>query len=538
MASLPSSPHFNEVLPGHAVGNRRAAAVFNPWLAAVALFLIFFASRVHALTLLPLHFDEAVHLKRALEVWNGHPFWDITDGRIINQWAIAALYPQNAPVFVARAATILVAMPGFAAGYALARRWFGQSGGLLAAIFWLACPYLFFYERTALADAEAGSLAVVTIWAALRLSRTGRRRDAVLTGLALAVTLLFKFTAAPFLLSIVLLVLFFGKTPWRQRGERLLLIGLTILLCFAAPLLYSAVQRRFGIAASWLVGSGGHGFTLQDNFGRSWAQLVDYGTVIWSLFLGVGLLGVMLGPLPVTFRAGNQRGRSDLLVLLGAAALPLVFILFAVAFVMPRHLVVGVPIMLTLGGAGLGLLVDHVSYCYLRSSWWRPALSGALIAGLAIGVVPFARIAYSAPGALPLPPIERGQYLTGYSAGFGLREAVQDFPHNIGAVGTPIIASMYPDGCRLANFYDLWGHQMRCTDAPGLELIENALEAQPDYGVIYVLTEAPPIGLDPSQLAALPHAKVTRIDSYPRPGEGPQTASVVLWQIQRLAADD
>src|SRR5262249_10238566 len=154
---------------------------------------------------------------RAIEVWHGHPFWQISDGRIINQWVIAALYPQNAPVFAARMATILVVLPGLAAGYALARRWFGRTSALFAAVLWMGCPYLFFYERTAMIDAEAGALAVLAIWAALRLVRTGSRRDALLTGLALAVAMLFKFTATPFMISVGLLVLCLGQTPVRQR---------------------------------------------------------------------------------------------------------------------------------------------------------------------------------------------------------------------------------------------------------------------------------------------------------------------------------
>ena len=79
---------------------------------AVVLLLIWFASRIPALTQMPLFNDEGVHLTRAIEVWYGHPFWNISDGRIINQWPIALFYPQHAPVFVARMATVLVVLLG------------------------------------------------------------------------------------------------------------------------------------------------------------------------------------------------------------------------------------------------------------------------------------------------------------------------------------------------------------------------------------------------------------------------------------------
>ena len=524
--------------PARSVGQEPGRSSLRHLSVLIALVMIYVATRVYALCLMPLYFDEEVHLTRAIEVWHGHPFWDISDGRIINQWAIAAFYPQNAPVFAARIATVLVALPGFAAGYAVARRWFGRTAGLLAAGVWITCPYLFFYERTAMIDAEAGALAVVAIWASLRLIQTGRRQDALLTGLALAIAMLFKFTAVPFVGSVGLIVLFLGKVPWRQRLENFALIGLVILTCFTVPLLYAATHQGFSVVFGWLAGSGGRGLTWAWNLETLWAQVVDYGTVIWSLFFGVGLLGIIVGHPPASFRSRGLRGRRDIYLLLSASALPLAVILVLVAFVMPRHFVVGVPILLTLAGGGLGILIDQVPRAAPRFGWLVPALTSVATILLVLGIIPFARLAYTSPGALPLPPLERGQYLTGYSAGFGLREAVLDFPRTVGPVGTPIVASMYPDGCRLANFYDTWGYHMRCVDAPGLEVIQSTLAAQPVNGTVYVLAEAQPIGLNPAWMMALPQVKVTRVTGYARPGETADTASVVLWQIEKISAHD
>ncbi|MBC6934987.1 MAG: hypothetical protein DWB42_04030 [Chloroflexi bacterium] len=126
---------------------------------------------------LPLHNDEGLHLTRAVEVWNGHPFWAISDGKIINHWLIAAFYPQNAPVFAGRIATLFVSMIGLAAGCALAKRLSGAAGALLAGGLWIMSPYLFFYERLAFSDAEAGALVVVAVWLALCASRSGPAWD-------------------------------------------------------------------------------------------------------------------------------------------------------------------------------------------------------------------------------------------------------------------------------------------------------------------------------------------------------------------------
>ncbi|MEO8397624.1 MAG: glycosyltransferase family 39 protein, partial [Chloroflexota bacterium] len=171
------------------------------------LLLILWFSRIPALDALPLHNDEGLHLTRAVEVWNLHPFWEIRDGKIINQWAIALFYPQNAPVFAGRIATVFVSLIGFAAGYALIRRIFGKKAALMAGVLWIASPYLFFFERLALSDAEAGALVVLALWASWTLAERGTIRRAIFTGIALALATLFKFTAAPFALSVALIVL-------------------------------------------------------------------------------------------------------------------------------------------------------------------------------------------------------------------------------------------------------------------------------------------------------------------------------------------
>jgi hypothetical protein len=135
-------------------------------------------------------------------------------------------------------------------------------------------------------------------------------------------------------------------------------------------------------------------------------------------------------------------------------------------------------------------------------------------------------IAFSNPGNLLLPDSERRQFITEHSSGFGLREAVLLFPQTVTRRDYPIIGSMFPDGCKRANFYAVDGFAMRCPGAPGMLEVQSALA---DQGGVYLLTDsAPLIGLDVSTLDA--HA--TRIAAYPRPGETDETATVVLWLLE------
>ncbi len=477
----------------------------------ITLLLVLWGTRLPALDIFPLHNDEGLHLTRALEVWKLHPFWEINDGKIINHWFIALFYPQHAPVFAGRIATMFVALIGLAAGYALIRNLFGTLPAIFAGMLWIASPYLFLYERFAFSDPEAGALIVLTLWASLRLSRIGTRRDALLTGVVLALAALFKLTAAPYALMVTLIVLFGGHSTMAQKLRNLVIVAVTVIALFAVPLLYLQLRGGgFGIALGWIVGSQpGRQAGFGENLNRLWEQLIGFGSIGWSVLLGIGLIGLLI----VT----KSRG----LLLIIASFLPLGLIIVFGAEVMPRHFVVALPLALTLGGAGLGLLIQRLDKRALRAG---AATLITLI--LSVGIIPFATQAYTDPGNLPLPAAERTQYITDHSAGFGLREAVIDFPHTIPDQNAVIVASMFPDSCRRAQFYDLSRYKLICTEAAGLREIRAALT---DQGSVFVLAEKPPIGL------MLRHidAKATRIAAYPRPGETPETASVILWRLDR-----
>lgn len=520
----------------------------------VLLLLLLLASRAAALGALPLHNDEGLHLTRAVEVWHGHPFWEIRDGKIVNHWAIAVFYPQHTPEFAARLPTVLIGLIGLAAVYTLVCARFGLTAALIAGGLWIACPYLFFYERLGFSDAEAGALVVVALLAALRLARTGAIRDAVLTGLALAAAALFKFTAVPFSLSVALIVLLLSSAPLARRIGLLVIVGAVVAACFAVPVGYLLLRGGdfFGIALGWIGGVSGGEPAFAANLARLWANLTGYGSALWALLMITGLVSV------VAF--GGRVGRT----LLAAALLPLLIIMLFGREVLPRHYVVTLPTALMLGGAGLGILltqppappriqegsktlIPNPSPSWREgnlaaleanenasASWMRRGLTVLIGAVLAVGFVPFAGAAYTTPGNLPLPEEERRQFITEHSSGFGLREAVQDFP-NIIEQAVPIIASMFPDGCRRANFYAVNGWEMVCADAPGLPQIQAALD---EFGAAYVLVDTPPhIGADMADVSATLSAQMTRVKAYPRPGESEDSATVVLWRVVRESAE-
>lgn len=481
----------------------------------VLLLVLFCATRLPALEALPLHNDEGLHLRRAVEVWDLHPFFDISDGKIINHWPIAALYPQNAPVFVGRIPTILVSLLGLAAGYALLVHVVGFGAALLGAVFWITSAYLFFFERIAFSDSQAGALIVIAVYFAVRLRKTGTLGDAILTGLAFSAAVLFKFTAAPYVLTILILL---DWRDLRRSARHLLVMAIVGAVCFAVPLAYLLLTGRdfFGIALEWVAGGGGGDTTFAQNLMRFGEQLFGFGVPasILALMLLGGLIGALLIP---------KLGWRLCLAWLA----PLLIILILGNDIQPRHYVVALPLAAILAGAGWGYW-GSADKLPMRLTATPLRVGGGVFAlVLLLAFLPFALTAYRDPAALPLPDLVRRAHITEFSAGYGLREAVWDFPNKILPAGTPVISSMYPDSCRRANFYAVNGLTMLCGDAPMQAAVEAALS---EHGAVYVLVEnAGVIGLAPSEI----DGRATQIAAYPRPDETEATASVVLWRFER-----
>lgn len=485
----------------------------------IAGLLLWWLTRLAALEALPLHNDEGLHLTRAVEVWNGHPFWAISDGKIINHWVIAALLPQAAPAFAGRLATLLVCAAGLAAGASLARRWGGPPGWALVCGLWIAAPYLFFYERLAFSDAQAGALVVVAVWAAARAARRGRLDDAILTGLALSLAILFKFTAAPFALTVTLLILA-GRAPWRRRAAQLALAAGVVAAGLSVPLAYLALRggEVFAVALGW-VGAGDRGADFGANAAHLWAQLSGFGAFAWAALLVAGLA---LLPRVTRLEGGLSRlsGARALL----AWGLPVALILLLGREVQSRHFVVALPLALTLAGVGLGRGIRR----FRRAAVQRLTMTAGLGA-LLVGGLPFMLTAYADPARLPLPDDVRYEHVTSHSAGYGLRAAVADLPALTAARPAPIVGSMFPDSCRRANFYAAAAARLICADAPGLLAIEAALD---EAGAVYVLSDsAPHIGVSGEALATL--GRTTRLAQYMRPGETEAAASVSLWLVEQ-----
>ena len=462
--------------------------------------------------------DEALHLTRAVEVWNGHPFWQINDGKIINHWLIALFYPQSSPIFVARIATVLVVMLGYASAIRLARVLGGASAMWVVGALWLMTPYLLFYERISQSDAQAASWVTLSVLFLLGRGRHRRFRYALLSGLTLSMAILFKFTAAPYCLTITLLMLLVNRDPIFQRIRDLFLIGGVVIVGFIPPMVYIALKGEdfFRVALEWVGIGGDNALSLSrqmlawNNLLRFWQQLNGFGEWAWLgvVVLVVGLLAV------IALGDRNQR------LILFALLIPLILMIAFSSVIYPRHFVVTLPLIWVMVSVGWGLILQHTSL-------FIPIQGGRAILWAACVLIGggFMYHLLTDPTQAQVPLIVQQEFFSAHSSGYGLREAMDALP-TLTDSSSPILASMFPPSCRRANFYAVSDRTLICADAPALDVIASLVE---QYGRVYVLTEQlGEIGATPAMLSQI--GAVTLLQQFDRPYHA--TPAIGLYQVE------
>ncbi len=169
------------------------------WL-SVGLLLVFWLTRLIAIDVFPPFLDEVNHVWQAEMSFQSSPFAYTGEGRLFTLWLHMLFHSyQAATIWIMRSATLLVLLPGVAAVMSIGRMMAGLLGVLIAGLVYLFSAYHMFFERLALADPIAASAVMVALYFAYRLSRRASRVDAILTGIAVFVSVGAKATMLPYL---------------------------------------------------------------------------------------------------------------------------------------------------------------------------------------------------------------------------------------------------------------------------------------------------------------------------------------------------
>ncbi len=406
------------------------------------LFALYFVSRLCRLTLLPIFIDEAIHILWSQDLL-GAGFWDsLLTGRFLQVAAIAGpVALAGHPLLAARLVSVLAGAFGLFVVGRLAARLADERVALAASALYILCPFVFFYDRLALADVFCTTFASLTFLLALRAAESPRLREALAMAAAVLLTLLSKVSA--------FFVLFWPVCALLARRGRVSAVGRPWSMAYALVAIVLAGPLYFFLSGTPLIGLQGapfgtlseRGALLARNVGLSMRWLWVYWTAPLTL---LGLAGLVLGLV--------RRNRTAFALLI-AALLPILTIGSAAREWFPRYVLAStVPFVILAATA----VVSMQRFLEQRTRLWPRAGWTVLVLLAGLPALRFQKALVTDPTQAPLPGVERQQYL-GWASAHSCREAL-----------------LYLEGERARS----GGGMTFVFDSPGLRTLQMALRVR------------------------------------------------------------
>ena len=410
---------------------------------AVGLLFLFWLSRVHNLLALPLFLDEASHLTRAQWVWQGRPFYLLETGKMLAPYLAALFWPFSAAPFIGRYVVVILGAVGIASAYNVGRELGSRNAGLLCMALWIICPQLMFFERMALVDTTISAMAMLALWLAIRMIRSGRVAFALLCGVALALCLFAKTTGLVFMPIPILVAALLGKREkWRSYLGQIVIAYAVLAALSIGPILYirsvnaDPTGLKYGLTT---IRTDNLEDRAQDNALRIWdAEQIYFSKWMLGLVIASAVMLLFYAP------------RKAILLLLLIAAL-LGAIIAVAASLWLRYASPAAPFMLIITALGLTMTAEQLRQMKLpRPVYGLPWLVAAIWA-VVVGL-PFQSTAYNDPRGLTsmLPSRDVVEYLQWIPSGYGIRDAAEYIFKNY---TTPITVIGTAVNCNSARLY-------------------------------------------------------------------------------------
>jgi len=384
------------------------------WVVLVGLYL---ASRLFALTALPMFLDERIYLRWAYWITQGRrlqvPF---VAGKGLSVWVLAAVTPHTAnPLLAGRLLTVAVGILTLVAVHRLAARLTGDVRVAdLAAVFYIACPFTLFHDRMVLADPYLSAFTAWTLLLSLRLSNTPRLRDGIALGAAMALGIAAKVTGLP-LLAVPLLVLgVMGAT--RRTWLKPLALAYVVALALSAYPVWRFFSRPSGELSKLAGGDDSPvAATVSANLGLATSWLWNYWTTGLVLLAAAGVV--------VALRKNALRRSGVLLILVALGPIALFASVSRVWF--PRYVLFTTVPLVILAALGFRAGLDALARRTPVSPWTSAVRTAILLAIVLAPALRFDGALWTDPSRAPLPDVDRFQYVTGWPSGYGSRDSLE-----------------------------------------------------------------------------------------------------------------
>lgn len=381
----------------------------------VGILALFAATRLINLDKFPIFSDEGIYIHWAKTAWHDATwrFISLTDGKQpLQTWGtipFLKLFPNNA-LLGGRLFAVTMGLFGLTGMFSLLFYLFGKRAALIGSLIFVLNPYFIFYDRLALVDSGVNAFFIWILLFSIILVRTVRLDVALIMGMIAGFGLLAKSSVQIFLgLSAFAPVLFTEKNKKHLIKNTINYYFLYAIVAVLAILIYNV--QRLSPFLHYVAEKNTTFVMTFDEFLQSPFSVFQRNILLvpqyvsWEAGFFFSLLA--LAGLFVMFKK-NLRLAIYLFLWL---FIPYIMIAFFSKVLFPRYTI--------FFGSLLVILATYLIYTQKKIQM----VSFILI--LYIISITFADYTIIADFKnIPLPPIDRGQYIEGWPAGWGAKEIV------------------------------------------------------------------------------------------------------------------
>ncbi|KKQ24368.1 MAG: hypothetical protein US40_C0005G0042 [Candidatus Roizmanbacteria bacterium GW2011_GWC2_37_13] len=380
---------------------------------------LFFLTRLINLDQFPIFSDEGIYIRWAKVAWHDASwrFISLTDGKQpLQTWGtipFLKLFPNNL-LFAGRLFGVVGGFLSLVGFFVLSFYLFGKTSAITGSFLYVFTPFFLFYERMALVDSWVNAGFIWIFLFLIYLVKERRLSTSLILGLIGGFFLLAKSSVRIFLmLGVLSPLLIFQKNLKKLFTETVnfySLLGFSIVIALVlynvqrlSPFFHYVSQKNLTFVMSF-------DEFLKTPFQYFWNNLRYTPLyILWEMGFALGLIG-LIGLMKLIVE-NKKLGLYFLLWII----LPFVAIVFFTKVLFPRYLIFFASILLLLSS-------------YLLAEALAKANRNLLIF---LFVLIFLSVAFFDLTILfgyryiPFPAVDRGQYIEGWPAGWGIKETME-----------------------------------------------------------------------------------------------------------------
>lgn len=376
------------------------------------IILLFFALRVYNLLSLPIFTDEAIYIHWSRLAWKDASwrFVSLTDGKQpLHTWGMIPFLKIFAdPLFAGRLFSVFTGLFTLAGVFVLLFYLWGKKAAYIGSLIYILTPYYIFFDRMALIDSAVNGFAVWTLLFSLILIKHIRLDMAILFGLLAGVGSLAKSTVRLFFLPVALAPFIFYFRDKKKVTKALnfyFLLGVAVALVLViynvqrlSPYMHYVEQKNTTFV-----------MTLPELM-RSPLEVLPHNlrAIPYYLFQNTGWL-FMVFAIGGLYKLWRKDPELALYLVVWFVVPFLVIAIFAKVLSSRYVIFLALPFLLGL---------TYFLITLKRKGFYLASLL------LLLSVSYFLYTIFFNTGKIPLPPVDRGQYIEDWPSGYGTREIV------------------------------------------------------------------------------------------------------------------